>query len=162
MRQKSRDLLWKESTNPGEVRIVLGIVIPQDIIQKLNIDYYHSTNPLIHTLIFGKIISRDELKLILKYLHFSSLERNDDPLHKIRTLLNLFAARFKSNCTPERNISIDESLMLRKGRLQWKRFIPLKRARFGVESFVMAETQTGYIFETLKYTLEKKQFTHIL
>ena len=117
MRRKSKDLLWKESTNPGEVRIVLGIVILQDIVQKLNIDYYHSTNPLIHALIFGKIISRDRLKLILKYLHFSSLERNDDPFYKIRTLLNLFAARFKSNCTPERNISIDESLMLLKGRL---------------------------------------------
>ena len=112
IRQKSRDLLWKESTNPGEVRIVLGNVILQGIVQKPNIDYYHSTNPLIHTPIFGKIISRDRLKLILKYLHFSSLERNDDPLYKIRTLLNLFVARFKSNCTPERNINIDESLML--------------------------------------------------
>ena len=145
MRRKSRDLLWKESTNSGEVRIVLGIVILQGIVQKLNIDYYHSTNPLIHNLIFGKIISRDRLKLILKYFHFSSLERNDDPLYKIRTLLNLFAARFKSNCTPERNISIDESLMLQKGRLRWKRFITLKRAKFAVESFVLAETQTGYI-----------------
>ena len=72
MRRKSRDLLWKESTNPGEVRIVLDIVILQGIVQKPNIDYYHSTNPLIHIPIFGKIISRDRLKLIFKYLHFSS------------------------------------------------------------------------------------------
>ena len=118
MRRKSRDLLWKESTNPGEVRIVLDIVILEGIVQKPNINYYHSTNPLIHTPIFEKIISRDRLKLILKYLHFSSLKRNNDFLYKIRTLLNLFVARFKSNCTPERNISIDESLMLRKGRLR--------------------------------------------
>ena len=155
MRRKSRDLLWKESTNPGEVRIVLGIVILQGIVQKPNIDYYHSTNPLIHTPIFGKIISRDRLKLILKYLYFSSLERNDNPLYKIRTLLNLFVARFKSNCTPERNISIDESLMLWKGRLRWKRFIPLKRVRFGVESFVLAETQTGYVWNIGIYTGKK-------
>ena len=74
MRKKSRDLLWKECTNL-EVRVVLDIVILQEIVQKPNIDYYYSTNPLIHTPIFGKIISRDRLKLILKYLHFSSLEK---------------------------------------------------------------------------------------
>ena len=102
MRLKIKDLLWKESTNPGEVRIVLGIVILQGIVQKPNIDYYHSTNPLIHIPIFEKIFSRDRLKLILKYLHFSRLERNDDPLYKIRTLLNIFVARFKSNFYPRK------------------------------------------------------------
>ena len=75
MRKKSRDLLWKECTNLREVRILLDIVILQEIVQKPNIDYYYSTNLLIHTPIFGKIISRDKLKLIFKYLHFSSLEK---------------------------------------------------------------------------------------
>ena len=41
MRRKSRDLLWKEPTNPREVRVVLGIVILQGIVQKKNIDYHH-------------------------------------------------------------------------------------------------------------------------
>ena len=80
MRQKSRDLLWKEPTDPGEIKVVLGIVILQGIVQKPNIDYYHSTNPLIHTPIFGNIISRGRLKLIFKYLHFSCSERNNNPL----------------------------------------------------------------------------------
>ena len=102
IRGKSRDLLWKEPTNPGEIRVVLGIVILQGLVQKPNTDYYHSTNPLIHTPIFRKIISKDRLKLIFKYLHFSSLKRNDDPLYKIRTLLNLFVARFKFNCTSKK------------------------------------------------------------
>ena len=75
IRRKSRDLLWKEPTNPREIRVVLSIIILQGIVQKLNIDYYHSTNSLIHTPIFRKIISRNRLKLILKYLHFSSLKR---------------------------------------------------------------------------------------
>ena len=113
---------------------------------------------MIHTPIFGKIISRDRLKLILKYLHFSSLERNNDPLYKNRTILNLFVAKFKSNCTSERNISIDESPLLWKGRLRWKRFIPLKRARFGIESFVLAETQTGYVWNIGIYSGKEKTY----
>ena len=92
MPRKSRDLLLKKPTNPGEIKLVLGIVILQGIVQKPNIDYYHSTNPLIHTPIFGKMIARDRLKLILKYLHFSSLEKSIDSLYKIRTILNIFVA----------------------------------------------------------------------
>ena len=41
MRRKSRDLLWKEPTNPGKIKVVLGIVTRKGIVQKPNIDYYH-------------------------------------------------------------------------------------------------------------------------
>lgn len=160
MRRKSRDLLWKEPTNSGEIKVVLGIVIFQGIAQKSNLDYYHSTNPLIHAPIFGKTISRDRLKLVLKYLHFSNSEGNNDPLYKIRTLLNLFVARFKSNYIPERNIGIDESLVLLKGRLRWKRFIPLKRARFGIEAFILMETKTGYVLNIGIFTGKETIYTY--
>ena len=75
IRRKSRDLLWKEPTNPGEIRVVLRIIILQGIVQKLNIDYYHSTNPLIHIPIFRKIISRDRLKTDFKIFAFFQFEK---------------------------------------------------------------------------------------
>ena len=90
------------------------------------------------------------------------MERNDDPLYKIRTLLNLFFARFKSNCTPEKNISIDESLMLWKERLRWKRFIPLKRATFGIESFVLAKTQSSYVWNIGVYTGKETIYSYFV
>ena len=42
--------------------------------------------------------------------------------------------------------------MLWKGRLRWKRFIPLKRVKFGIESFVLAETQSSYVWNIGVYT----------
>ncbi|KAG8239416.1 hypothetical protein J437_LFUL017946 [Ladona fulva] len=52
--------------------------------------------------------------------------------------------------TPERDI--DESLMLYKGRLGWVQYIPLKRARFGVKTFLLVESKSGYIWSSMIYT----------
>ena len=49
-----------------------------------------------------------------------------------------------------KDVCIDESLLLWKGRLKWKRYIPLKRGRFGIESFILAES--GYVWDLLVYT----------
>lgn len=53
---------------------------------------------------------------------------------------------------PERDISIDESLMAFKGNISWKQFIPTKRARFGLKFFMMCESESIYIIKTILYT----------
>ena len=101
MHRKSRDLMWTD-TNPGEMRVVIALIILQGIVKKPNIDDYHSMHLLLHTPIFGKIISRERLKLILKYLHFSDLEKTDDALYKIRKLMELLVSEFRTNYVPEK------------------------------------------------------------
>lgn len=53
---------------------------------------------------------------------------------------------------PERDVSVDESLLLFKGRLSWKQYMPLKRARFGIKSFLLCESSSGYIWNSVIYT----------
>ena len=82
-------------------------------------------DPLFCTSIFSAIMSRNRFQLLLKFLHFnnnSNMPEPIDKLFKLRPLLD-----------PARNISIDESLLLWKGRLGFKEYILLKRARFGVK-----------------------------
>ena len=48
---------------------------------------------------------------------------------------------------------IDESLIiLFKGRLVWKQYIPSKRHRFGIKIFVLCDCETGLILEPIVYT----------
>ena len=54
--------------------------------------------------------------------------------------------------TPEQGVTIDESLMLFKGGLGWKQFIPLKRSRFGVKCFMLCESVSGYVWSIIIYT----------
>ena len=47
---------------------------------------------------------------------------------------------------------VDESLMLWKGRLGFRQYMPKKRSRFGVKSYELCESDTGYVWDFLVYT----------
>ena len=59
--------------------------------------------------------------------------------------------RFSEVYQPERDMAVDESLLLWKGRLGWKQYIPTKRARFGIKSFEICESVSGYIWNFFIY-----------
>ncbi|PIO09390.1 hypothetical protein AB205_0104030, partial [Aquarana catesbeiana] len=56
---------------------------------------------------------------------------------------------------PERDVSVDESLMAYKGRLSWIQYIASKRAQFGIKSYMLCESSTGYIWNSVIYTDKK-------
>lgn len=156
-KEKSRTKLWRPTTLE-EIYVFLGILILQGILVKPHVALYWSKNKLIETPIFGKFMSRNRFQLIMKFLHFSdnsTFDKNSHPNPKLRKIWPVFSdmmKKFSSVYTPERDLSIDESLMLFKGRLSWVQYIPMKRARFGVKLFVLAEAETGYIHNTIVYT----------
>ena len=51
-----------------------------------------------------------------------------------------------------RDFSIDEALLLWRGRLSWKQFIRTKRARFSIRTFVLADACTGYVWNSVIFT----------
>ena len=51
--------------------------------------------------------------------------------------------KFRTVYVPEDHISIHEELLLWKGNLAFKQYIPMKRARFGIKLFSLCET-SGY------------------
>ena len=54
--------------------------------------------------------------------------------------------------TMERDVTIDESVMLHKGRLGWIQYIFLKRARFGIKFYLLCESKSGYVYDMIIYT----------
>ena len=72
--------------------------------------------------------------------------------------------KFKTVYTPDKNIAINEELLLWKGRLGFKRYIPKKRARFGIKMFSICEL-SGYLWNSFVYvgknaneTIEEQAF----
>lgn len=94
---------------------------------------------------FSKLISLKRLKLLGNFLNFThdTPQGNTDKLYKIKPVLEYLSNFFTEIYTPERELSIDESLMLWKGRLSWKQYIKIKRARFGIKTFVLTEALSG-------------------
>lgn len=58
--------------------------------------------------------------------------------------------KFKEAYIPLREISIDEQLMLHKGRLVFRQYIPNKRAKFGIKFFSLCDT-SGYLWNSEVY-----------
>ena len=79
----------------------------------------------------------------------SSAERS---FWKIKNFFDALIERFSSVYLPNAHVAVDESLMLWKGRLAMKQYIPIKRARFGLKSYELCESGTGYIWNSSVHT----------
>ncbi|CAB3248586.1 unnamed protein product [Arctia plantaginis] len=106
---------------------------------------------------FREIMGRNRFQLISKFLHFTSNESllTSGHLRKIEKVAPVVAhcnKKFKDLYTPAQHLSLDESLLLWKGRLSWKQCIRSKAARFGIKSFELCEAETGYLLQYRLYT----------
>ncbi|CAK9810908.1 PiggyBac transposable element-derived protein 4 [Anthophora plagiata] len=60
--------------------------------------------------------------------------------------------KFGDAITPEKFVTIDESLLLYKGRLGWVKYIPPKIARFGIKTYLLCESKSDYVYNFIIYT----------
>ncbi|KAG8237447.1 hypothetical protein J437_LFUL015975 [Ladona fulva] len=157
LKKFSRAKDW-HPVKPGEIRVFFGLIILQGIVSKPVEEWYWSKKQAIATPFFAQVMSYRRFVLIKRYLHFSDnsvFDRDthrNSKLNKIWPVIVQLNKKFSSLLTPDRDLSIDESLMLYKGRLGWIQYIPLKRSRFGVKTFMLCESKTGYIWSFIIYT----------
>ena len=111
---------------------------------------YWSKRAATKTPFFPEVFSRKRFLQILRALHFvdnSSVPPGprSDRLWKIRPAFDSLVDRFSSVFMPGKNLCIDQSLLLWKGRLFFKQYIPKKRNRFGIKLFLLSDCETRYI-----------------
>ena len=153
-----------QPTNPREMKEFIGLMLLMGIIHKPYTDLYWSLDNLYDTPIFRQTMPRLRFRLLLRFLHFNdntnapnARDPDRDRLFKVRPLLDHFFEMFQNIYVPEGDISIDESLLLWKGRLLFRQYIPMKRARFGIKVFCLCET-SGYTFRFKVYCGKEDPF----
>jgi len=151
--EHSRSKAWND-VNIGELYVFIATTLLMARNKKLDMKDNWSNDPLLHTPIFGKIMSRDRYLLILKMIHFCNNENqvSGNRLFKLDMVLDEVKANFKAAMVPFQNLVIDKSLVLWKGRLSFKQFIKSKRHRFGIKFFVLCDVETDYILDFIIYT----------
>ncbi|XP_043473692.1 piggyBac transposable element-derived protein 4-like [Leptopilina heterotoma] len=85
-------------------------------------------------------------------------EITDHPLKKVEPIIDYLQDKFSNTIIPGKNLCIDESLLLWKGRLKFKQYLPLKRNRFGIKLFELVDCQTGFILNFIVYTGENTDY----
>ena len=138
-----------------DVNVYAATVLYQGIIWKPTYEMYYTTDMMFSTHGLKRFFSYNKFKFIDKFLHFvddDDLGNNYPKAAKIQPLWDYFNNLYSALYTPKQEIAIDESLLLWKGRLTWKQSILTKRARFGVKSFLLCESESGYIWKSFLYT----------
>nr|XP_053642416.1 piggyBac transposable element-derived protein 4-like [Cherax quadricarinatus] len=142
---------WKDTT-VAEMYLFLATVMLMPHIYKNNIRNYWSTDHFISTPVFCDLPC-NRFTLLLRMLHFADRnmpDRND--LYKIREVFMYLKQKFSVYFYPFKNIVVDESLILFKGCLSFKQYIPSKHNCFGIKLFVMCDCESGPVLDVIVYT----------
>ena len=143
---------WKPVTRI-EVRKFIALSALMGIYTAPAMPDYWTTNSFVRNPMYNAFMSRNRYQIISRFLHFND-NKNDgknDRLFKIRPLLEYLINKFQEEKMPSQKISIDEQLILHKGRIGFRQYNPSKRARFGLKFFSLCD-ETGYLFNTELYT----------
>ncbi|CAG2211274.1 unnamed protein product [Mytilus edulis] len=135
-----------------EMNAFFGLCFEMGIDRKPSTRMYWSTDSFLQSPLHAKTMSRDRFTQIMRYLHFSDSTQqplpgdpNYDPLYKVKPLLTHFNTAFQQEYTPNRNITVDETMIPFKGRVQFKQYMPQKPHKWGVKAWVLADSQNSYI-----------------
>jgi len=95
--------------------------------------------------------------LICKFLHFidnESLPTYQGPpiLFKIYPVICYLKIKFQTLYLPNQNNATDETLTLWKGRLSISQYVPLRASKFGIKTFELCKSRTGYLWCFPVYT----------
>ena len=136
----------------NELKVFIALNILMSLVSKPNIQSYWITDKSIETPYFKNIMGRDRFLSIAKNLHFSGNNNSNDPLKKIREVIQIVKKTFISMYVPHKNISTDESLMQCRSRLHYIQFIRTKRARFDIKFYKLCDSKSKYIHNFNIYT----------
>jgi len=126
------------------------------IVPKPTVKSHSSKRRVISNRGFADVISRERFELICKFLHFidnESLPTYQGPpiLFKIYPVICHLNIKFQTLYLPHQNIATDESLTLWKGHLSIRQYLPLKASKFGMKTFELCKSRTGYLWCFLVY-----------
>ncbi|XP_070193310.1 piggyBac transposable element-derived protein 4-like isoform X1 [Littorina saxatilis] len=146
-------------TDSTEMRKLIGILMAMGVVSKPTERSYWSTNSIMETPFFNKVMPRDRFLALFTFWHLNDNEEaplpgspDYDKLYKIQPFFSHLQERFSSVYYPEENMAVDESVMPWRGRVAWRQFIANKPCRYGMKLYCLYESSSGYIVKMKMYT----------
>lgn len=135
----SRINAWKDLTVP-EFLTFLGLLLHTGTIRLNRLADYWKTDKLFRLFAFRNVMSRDRFQNILRCLYFQSTNSQEkSSMDKITSVVNYFNDKMFQIYYPERTLSLDEAMVLWRGRLYFRQYIKGKRHKYGVKLYSLCE-----------------------
>nr|XP_022900680.1 piggyBac transposable element-derived protein 4-like [Onthophagus taurus] len=134
---QSRITQWKSLTME-ELKIFIGLLLHTST-AKMNriVDYWKSHR--LYKSVFPQYMSRNRFQIILRCLHFVEEQNNTDCMDKCKLVIDNFNNVMERIYYPDQKLSIDESMILWRGRLIFPQYMEVKRHKHGIKLYVLAE-----------------------
>jgi hypothetical protein len=151
----SRLSQWKP-INKNEMLTFIALIIDTGTIRVNRLNDYWKKYHLFNFTCFSNYMSRDRFLILMRCFHFApNIEANQDQpqdrLYKIRPLINHFNNKMNNIYYPKKELSLDESIVMWKGRLTFRQYIQNKRHKYGIKLYMLTEPQ-GLILKFAVYT----------
>ena len=144
------------------MRQFLGVLLHMGCIKMPSLEHYWSKNSLYRFPLFSRIMSRNKFQLILRFWHFINNEDSGSGrLCKIIGLLDHLNNAMDNIYCPNKNISIDESMMLWKGHLVFRQYVKNKRHKYGIKFYELCESD-NIVLKVKIYSGETTLDKHLL
>ena len=153
LRRSSRLNLWKP-VDHQEMCQFLGILLHMGCVKLPTFEHYWSTNILYRFPMFSKVMPRNRFQLILRFWHFvDNNTAGPGRLRKIVPIVEHVNNTMNTIYIPDKDLSIDESMMLWRGRLVFRQYIKNKRHKYGIKLYELCESD-GVVMKVRVYSGE--------
>lgn len=140
IKKSTRLSKWRD-VSAAEMKVFIGLLLQMGPCTFPSIQHYWSTSNLYNVNFWRSHMSRNRFQLLLRYFHLvDNSKPSADRLYKVRPILNHFNDIMRQNYVPDKNICIDESMMLWRGRLFFRQYIKNKKHKYGIKLYELCES----------------------
>jgi hypothetical protein len=132
-----------------EMYVFVSIVLQMGHDQRDRLKDYWSTLEQFFMAFYGNTMKLDRFLHILSFLHFSDnrnepdkTDENYDRLWKMRTIFDKLSDAYAKYYSPIEHLAVDEIIVLFKGRVVFKQYIPKKHKRFGIKIYKLCDSKS--------------------
>lgn len=143
--EQSRITRWKE-LEVSELKVFIALLLHMGTITLNRLQDYWKGHWLFNLPCFRAHMSRDRFLLIMRCLYFSKVYSEGQPpstnrLEKIADVVDYVNNKMFNIYYPSRELVIDESMVLWRGRLSFRQYLPAKRHKYGIKVYSLNEPE---------------------
>jgi len=148
-----------EDTTVTEMQAFVALLIGMGIHCLPHVDLYWSSDTLYRVQPIADVMTVKRFKKIRQGLHLNDNSKapkrgdaNFDKLYKLRLITKKMNTNFQQQGVSSSSQSIDEAMIIFKGRNSMKQYMPLKPIKKGFKVWMRCDSETGYVYQFSIYT----------
>ena len=142
---------WKP-VSIEEMRAVMAIIINMGIMSIPDLEAYWKTSWECFIPFYHDVMGHNRFQEIFWNLHIPKPSQSSRRVDKVSALFDHFRMKSQEAFYPGQELSVDETMVGFRGRVSFKQYCPKKPTKYGLKFYVLADSQTGYVFNFMLYT----------